>query len=226
MGSDTTDQHDRDRSAGRDAGATAAAERRRAVVLAGHRGQVGPATAALTDPDPAVRGAALGALERIGVLGDETVRAALRDPEAPVRRRAALAAAGRGDVLADLADLLEDPDHGVAEVAAFACGEAGDAPEGVVERLCAVATGHPDHLCREAAVAALGSLGDPAGLPAVLAGCEDRHTVRRRAVLALAAFDGAEARAALRRLTDDRDLQVRQAAEELLEIEEGRGIGG
>lgn len=204
----------------------APAERKRAVVLAGHRGDADLATASLADPDPGVRAAAIGALERIGVLGDELVALALGDEDPMVRRRAALAAAGRPGVIGELSSLLDDADHSVAEVAAFACGEAGTAPHEVVEHLGAVATGHPDHLCREAAVAALGSLGDPAGLPAVLAGCEDRHTVRRRAVLALAAFDGDAARDALRRLTRDRDLQVRQAAEELLEIEEGRGIGG
>jgi HEAT repeat protein len=72
-------------------------------------------------------------------------------------------------------------------------------------------------LAREAAVAALGALGDPAGLPAVLAGCNDKPAVRRRAVLALAPFDGPEVDAALRAALDDRDWQVRQAAEDLLE---------
>ena len=42
--------------------------------------------------------------------------------------------------------------------------------------------------------------------------------VRRRAVLALVAFDGDEVDAELERLTHDRDWQVRQAAEELLAI--------
>lgn len=91
----------------------------------------------------------------------------------------------------------------------------------VVAALSAQATGHEDHLCRESAVAALGSIGDPDGLAAVLAGCEDRATVRRRAVLALAAFDDPLATEALVRLLSDRDLQVRQAAEELLAIEGG-----
>ena len=69
---------------------------------------------------------------------------------------------------------------------------------------------------RETAVAALGSLGDAAGLPAVLAATTDVATVRRRAVLALAAFEGPEVEAALPRLAEDRDRQVRQAAEDLL----------
>ena len=68
---------------------------------------------------------------------------------------------------------------------------------------------------REAAVAALGSVGDKAGLPAVLAATTDKPAIRRRAVVALAAFEGPEVEAALRRAMDDRDWQVRQIAEDL-----------
>jgi HEAT repeat protein len=50
----------------------------------------------------------------------------------------------------------------------------------------------------------------------VLAGTADKAAVRRRAVVALAAFDGPEVDAALRRATEDRDWQVRQIAEDLL----------
>jgi HEAT repeat protein len=70
---------------------------------------------------------------------------------------------------------------------------------------------------REAAVAALGSLGDPRGLPAILTGCADKPAVRRRAVLALAPFDGPDVDAALRAAMEDRDWQVRQNAEDMLE---------
>jgi HEAT repeat protein len=83
-----------------------------------------------------------------------------------------------------------------------------------VAALARVATGHEDALCREAAVAALGAVGDPAGLPAVLAATQDKATVRRRAIIALAPFDGPEVEAALDRALEDRDWQVRQAAED------------
>lgn len=212
--SGTADAHDRD-----------VAARRRAVVLAGHRGDAATARAGLGDADPGVRESSLGALERIGCLSTGELVAALGDPAAAVRRRAALVAAGREDAGDALALLLDDEDRSVVETAAFAWGERRGVPPGVVGRLSELATGHDDHLCREAAVAALGAVGDPAGLPAVLAGCSDRHTVRRRAVLALAAFDGPEVTEALRRLIGDRDLQVRQAAEELLAIEEGSAAG-
>ena len=81
--------------------------------------------------------------------------------------------------------------------------------------LCAAATGHDDPLVRESAVAALGAVGDPRGLPAILAACADRPPIRRRAVLALAPFEGPEVDAALDRARVDSDWQVRQAAEDL-----------
>ena len=83
-------------------------------------------------------------------------------------------------------------------------------------RLAALATDADDALVREAAVAALGSIGDEAALPAILAATADKATVRRRAVLALAPFEGPEVDAALERARSDRDWQVRQAAEDLL----------
>jgi HEAT repeat protein len=81
--------------------------------------------------------------------------------------------------------------------------------------LAELASDHADALVREAAVAALGAIGDEAGLPAILAATADKATVRRRAVLALAPFEGPEVEAALARALEDRDWQVRQAAEDL-----------
>jgi HEAT repeat protein len=112
---------------------------------------------------------------------------------------------------------LGDDDTTVVEAAAYALGELGATAVagGAVDALAATATEHDDAIAREAAVAALGSIGDPAGLPAVLTACRDKATVRRRAVLALAPFDGPEVDAALAAALDDRDWQVRQAAEDL-----------
>ncbi|MDP9463576.1 MAG: HEAT repeat domain-containing protein, partial [Actinomycetota bacterium] len=73
-----------------------------------------------------------------------------------------------------------------------------------------------DALVREACTAALGAIGDPRGLATILHGCTDKPAVRRRAVLALAPFDGAEVDAALQAALSDRDWQVRQAAEDVL----------
>ena len=93
--------------------------------------------------------------------------------------------------------------------------DAADATDTAVRALMATATSHPEPLCREAAVAALGSLRSPAGLPAVLAALEDKPAVRRRAVVALAGFEGPEVDAALAKAAGDVDWQVRQVAEDL-----------
>ncbi|HEX7097073.1 MAG TPA: HEAT repeat domain-containing protein [Acidimicrobiales bacterium] len=197
--------------------------RRRAVVVAGHRGDPDVARRGLADPHPSVRVVALGALARCGVLTTEELSAALADDSASVRRRAAELAATRDDV--SLLPVFADPDPMVVEAAAWASGERNPPEPGAVAALSALAVDAADPLCREAAVAALGAIGDPAGLPAVLHGCTDRPNVRRRAVLALAPFDGPEVLAALERARTDRDWQVRQAAEDLLEIVRGHRGG-
>ena len=191
-------------------------ERRREVALAGHQGDEAVARRALADPEPTVRATAIGALERMGSLQPRDLEAALTDDAAPVRRRACEAAARLpGDGPPSLQGVLADVDPTVVEVAAWASGEREPPETGVVEVLCALATEHEDALVREAAVASLGAIGDPAGLPAILRATTDKATVRRRAVLALAPFDGPEVDDALERARGDRDWQVRQAAEDL-----------
>lgn len=192
-----------------------------------------------TDSDPRVRSAALGALARLPAPAADAWSCAAGDRDPIVRRRAAdLAPAFAGPVPASGADsaaaadgdmpavsiapallvLLADPEAAVAEAAAWALGELGDraVESGAVARLAEVAGGHDDPLVREAAVAALGSLGDPGGLEAVLAACRDKPAIRRRAVLALAAFEGPEVDAALSAALEDKDWQTRQAAEDML----------
>jgi HEAT repeat protein len=208
--------------------AAGAAARRSAVVVAGHLHDRATVDAGRGDPDPGVRASAIGAAARMGTLDGSAAAAGLSDPAPEVRRRAAVESGRLSDARSReaLHRALSDPDDSVVEVAAFACGERGDADPATVGLLAQVAGGHHDSLCREAAVAALGSIGHPDGLAVVLAATDDRATVRRRAVLALAAFDGVEVTEALQRLTGDRDLQVRQAAEELLAIEQGEGTLG
>ena len=189
--------------------------RRRAAALAGHTGDAAEARSLLDDADPRVRATALGALARLGQAGVAEVTAALADPSPEVRRRACQVAIGVPGV--DLVGRLTDEDAGVVEVAAWALGERAEAGGQVVERLSAVATGHADPLCREAAVAALGAIGDERGLAAILAAAGDKPAIRRRAVIALAPFSGPEVDAALARALEDRDWQVRQAAEDLRE---------
>lgn len=198
-----------------------AERRRRRITLAGHRGDVDVARSGLGDRDPAVRAAALGAVARLGELTTADVVVALADPDPEVRRRAvdaALAVKGKGSRSAlpgALTAALADPDPLVAVGAAWFVGERRH--RAAVPALSALATGHDDTRCREAAVAALGAIGDPAGLDAVLAALDDKPTVRRRATVALAGFDDPRVEPALRRAAEDRDWQVRQAAAELLD---------
>ena len=201
------------------------------VAALGHDGPLSlpdlrTARSATTDPAPSVRAAAVTALVRAAPVRD-AARAwhrAVTDADASVRRRAAdLAPALQGrrrspsaDVTDALVRRLRDPEVTVVEAAAWALGETVRAPAPtVVAALAAVVTDHADALAREAAVAALGAIGDPGGLPAVLAACGDKPAVRRRAVLALAPFTGPDVDAAITRARDDRDWQVRQAAEDL-----------
>jgi HEAT repeat protein len=183
-----------------------------------------------SDPEPRVRTAALGALVRAApkVSARAAWKRATGDRDASVRRRAAELApllgtrATRTTMVTFVLALLDDDDVLVAEAAAFALGELAsraprdDACSSAASRALAHTTvEHPDPLAREAAVAALGAIGDPATLPAVLAATRDKPAVRRRAVLALAAFGGPEVEAAIEAARSDTDWQVRQAAEDL-----------
>ena len=185
--------------------------------MAGHRGDELVARRLRVDADGGVRATALAALARMGSVTIVDLMEGLADPSASVRQRAAeLAATVTGPV--DLVPVLADVDVLVVEAACWALGERADpGPAGeVVDALAAVATTHADPLCREAAVAALGAVGDERGLAAILQATKDKPAVRRRAVLALAPFEGPEIDAALHHALSDRDWQVRQAAEDLL----------
>ena len=206
--------------------------------MAGHRGDAQVVRDALLTEEPEVQVAALGAALRLKILDSEMLKSALRDPAAAVRRRAAELAprlnaeraaphdqsgppidpkqegdprSGAVELAKAVVELLADDD--CAEVAAFALGELEVTDPAIVEALCVQGTGHTDPLCRESAVAALGALGE--GRSVVLAALDDVATVRRRAVIALANFDGDDIEAALANALDDRDWQVRQAAEDL-----------
>ena len=197
------------------------------VIRAGHTGDGATARSGVSADDPAVREAAFGALARLGALTDDDLLLALRDCATRVVRRATELAAAAGSlndsVDALLLGLVGGDDDALAESAAWSLGERHQshddgptAPPNVCDALTAAATSHHDALVREAATAALGCIANPSTLWAVLAACKDKATVRRRAVLALAAFEGPDVDAALTAAKDDRDWQVRQAAEDLL----------
>jgi HEAT repeat protein len=195
--------------------------RRRRVTMAGHGGDASVARDGLADPAPVVRVAALGALARLGQLRAADVETALADDAPAVRCRAvevALGARGSGSrssLPRAVTGALTDADPLVAVGAAWFLAERH--VHAAVPALAHTATEHADTRCREAAVAALGALGDEAGLAAVLRALHDAPTVRRRATVALAGFDDPRVTPALRAATEDRDWQVRQAAGELLD---------
>lgn len=192
------------------------------VVTAGHSGDFPVVERGLQSDDPKVRAAALGAILRLGRLDPQILINCFADDTTVVRRRAAELAARLEHSAAlesGLVELLGDVDV-IAEVAAFSLGELGSQESpfleaATIEAIENQARGHADSLCREAAVAALGALHT--GLPTILEACNDKATVRRRAIIALAPFEGPEVDSALERALDDRDWQVRQAAEDLLE---------
>jgi len=172
-----------------------------------------------SDPDARVRATALAALVRAAPRGTSRPvwEAAAHDADARVRLRAAEVAPrlGRSATASVLLELLGSPDAWVAEAAAYALGERPRTSRRIVDALIA-ATTHDDPLVREAAVAALGAIGDPRAVDAVLRACDDRPAIRRRAVIALAAFDGDRVEQRLRAALEDTDWQTRQAAEDVL----------
>ncbi len=185
--------------------------------MASHAADPATVTAGLDDPDPAVRHVALSGCIRLGIADIALFKRFLADSDAAVRRRAVELAPRFNDATELVEDLIErlDDDPTIVEMGSFALGEIGVKSDEVVAALELTARDHTDALCRESAVAALGALH--AGRTTILAALADKATVRRRAVIALAPFEGADIDAALKNALTDRDWQVRQAAEDLLE---------
>ncbi|MEI7505433.1 MAG: HEAT repeat domain-containing protein [Actinomycetes bacterium] len=190
------------------------AELRRAIVIAGHTGDSQLIQQSLSHEHGSIREAALGALARIDQLNNEVLQTFASDTDSRVRIRVAELAATLNTF--DLVPLLNDKESQVIEMAAWACGEHESARDEIMNELIRLVVHHDDALVREAAVAALGAIGDESGLPAILSACQDKPAIRRRAVLALAPFDSPEVEKALKVALEDRDWQVRQAAEDLL----------
>ncbi len=200
-----------------------AAARRTAVVIAGHNRDSQTVRAHVDDVDPAVRSSAIGALARLGELRDADLIAAL-DDQGTARRAIELSSRhgiGAPSVDDRLRAFVAGADADLAEVAAWALGErwqerGGDPGSAVLlDAIESAARRHDDALVREAAVAALGAIGASRSIPVIIDAMDDKATVRRRAVIALAPFDGPEIEEALVSARGDRDWQVRQAAEDL-----------
>lgn len=172
------------------------------------------ALAALHASHGRTRRVALGACERLGCLSTQVLMAALEDPDPVVRERAAVLAIGRNEI--SLGKVLRDEDPLVVCAGVYAVGERRWATREEEEALVAAAREHPDARVREAAVASLGCLGKPEHLDVVIRALrEDCTPVRRRAVVALAAFEGPLVEQVFKEALSDRDWQVRALAEDL-----------
>jgi HEAT repeat protein len=160
---------------------------------------------------------ALRGLARLNLLTSAQWRQILGDLDADVRRDALeqLAHAPVEDVsvLDVVIDLLNDADALVVDAAAFALGE--HTYVGGVERLCIIAKDHDDARCRESAIASLGAIGDDRARGVIIGALKDKAPIRRRAIVALANFEGPDIEAALETASEDRDWQVRSAVTQL-----------
>ena len=160
-----------------------------------------------------MRATAFGALERLHQLGDDILDRRLRRRIG--RRPPSTAEIAAAPHAVSLLALLADADSFVVEMAAWACGEHEQVDDATLARLielgrptrsrCAGSGGGGARRDRRRA----GSAGDPPRQA-------DKPAVRRRAVIALAPFDGPEVDAALQRALSGLDWQVRQAAEVLV----------
>ncbi|MAT62544.1 MAG: hypothetical protein CL881_01955 [Dehalococcoidia bacterium] len=188
---------------------------RRKAILSRFSGDHKLAISLLKDKDPKVREAALSSLEKLGKLSEKTLSKSISDPSPGVRKRVVELLAKRPDKIPF--NVFNDEDPLVIETACWAAGEKENPTDKLIYKLCSIANGHTDQLCREAAVAALGATGSILGLETILEALKDKPAIRRRAVIALAAFDDPKVEEALKKSLDDRDWQVRQIAEDLLD---------
>ena len=188
-------------------------ERRQRLVQLAREGDLSLARELCGDGDPRVRASSVAVLSENDALDESLIALGLSDPHPLVRMAVARAAAQNSSI--SVLELLSDEDSSVVEIACWAAGEQTEHNGSLIEALSAIALDHEDALCRESAVAALGALGDVRGLGSILEATQDIATVRRRAVIALAPFEGQAVTDALQLALSDRDWQVRQAAEDL-----------
>ena len=149
---------------------------------------------------------------------DPAVFQALTSPSAPLRRRAALAAARIRDPrsIVPLGALLNDADTAVAATAAFALGQIGPAAVEAAAALRTATLTDADAGVRRAATSALGRIG-PAAVPVLVAALSDTEKgVRQAAATALEEI-GPAAVPALAAAIYGAEVAVREAAARVLE---------
>ncbi len=161
-----------------------------------------------------IRAQAYIALGRKGELLLEDRRRARDDPDSRVRLAMLCAEAPSKVGISTAMQMTYDPDAVVADRAIWTLGELAD--PAAVPRLCELAQHSAEMMLRESAIAALGAIGDPRALPLIVAAItKEKVYVRRRAVVASAAFDGPEIQEAREVALKDRDAQVRALVEDL-----------
>lgn len=210
-----------------------------ALLAAGGRGQEASPPAAGATQGPRHRIADLEArwetadvptrlaiLDRIGrkkVWHDEAVpllRKALRDRDAKVRARAAIAlhwSTRASSAVAELSAALADPDLQARNAAAWALNSVGPQARLAIPALAAMVRADRDRAA-QAAFTALASIG-PAAVPTLLELLADPDPTRRQGAAQAIARIGPEAKAAipeLLRALEDRDEAVRAAAAETM----------
>ena len=134
------------------------------------------------------------------------------DPDPRVRGEAAEVLGYAGSAAIEALDRArEDSDDLVVEAVATAYGEVGETD--AVGWLAQEAVGSESRLIREAAVAALGAIGDDRAIPVLLdLVVNGPPQVRRRCVVALTVFDDPGIEPALEAAVRDRNPGVREAA--------------
>lgn len=192
-------------------------QKRLEVIMAAYHNSPDAALIGLSDEDPRVRASSLTTLNKLGKLTDTTLSEMLADPSSLVRRRGCEISAQYRKV--SLVSMLADTNSYVVEMALWAEGEREEPTN--IEIISKIASDHSESFVREAAIAALGAIGDERSIDVILSAMNDRPNIRRRAVVAMASYDDQRVTDALRQACRDRDWQVRQIAEDLLEITEG-----
>jgi len=168
----------------------------------------------LTHERGTVRAQAYIALGKRGGLGTPDREKARSDPDFRVRLAVLCAETPEELGITTALAMTYDDETVVADRAIWILGELADPAS--VPRLCELAENAAEMLLRESAIAALGAIGDARAVPLIVAAMtKEKVYVRRRAVVASAAFEGPEVREARQAALSDRDAQVRALVEDL-----------
>lgn len=174
--------------------------------------------ALVADPHASVRARAV---EAAAHRPDVSLLAVLDDSDPVVLEMAAWACGEQHESHVDTSTLDTSTADASPDDSADSRGDelidAVDDTDAVVARLIELAEHAEVPLVRESAIAALGAIGDERSAAVTMAAARtDKPAVRRRAVVALSAYAGDAVIATLRDALDDRDWQVRGAAEDVL----------